>query len=349
MISGCFTLANEAIHLGFWPRHQIVFPSNVRGQLYIPFFNWGLMIACIAMVLYFRESSKMEAAFGLSVTLTMLTTTLLIALWLRARRRPWILVIGITAVFLTVELSFLVANLQKVAEGGWIMLLVGAFLTSIMLVWRSGRLQQKKLITFTALDDKYLERLSTLSHHSEIPAFATNLIYLTSSSDADQVEDKILKSIFSNPIKKADVYWFFHVAISDEPYTLEYNVETLVANDIYHVNLKLGFRVQPRVDLYFRTIAKALTQCGELKLERSAMMEFASNDIGDYKFIVINSYLSFDNHLPFWKALLIKSYYNLKGIGVKEDVNYGLDASNVVIEKYPLVYNSTQNLVLKRI
>ena len=348
LISGCFTLANEAIHLGFWPRHQIIFPSNVRGQLYIPFFNWALMVACIGMVLHFRESGKMEAAFGLSVTLTMLTTTVLIALWLRSKRRNILMIAGVTGMFLTVEISFLIANLQKVAEGGWIMLIVGAFLATIMLVWRSGRLQQKKLITFSPLEGKNLERIAALSHHKEISNYATNLIYLTSSTDSKQIENKILQSIFSNPIKKADVYWFFHVEIADEPYTLQYTVDTLSPNDVYRVNLRMGFRVQPRVDLFFRNIAKELIESGELQLERSAMMEFASADIGDYKFIVIGSYLSFDNELPFWKSLLIKSYYNLKVIGVREDVNYGLDTSNVVFEKYPLVYNSGQMVPLKR-
>ncbi len=348
LISGCFTLANEAIHLGFWPRHKIIFPSNIRGQLYIPFFNWGLMIACIGMVLYFRESGAMEAAFGLSVTLTMLTTTVLIALWLRAKRKPMWMVIGITSLFLAVEISFLVANLQKVAKGGWIMLIVGAFLTTIMLVWRSGRLQQKKLVKFSALKPKYLERLGTLSHHNELPSYATNLIYLTASGSPAQVENKILDSIFNNPIKKADVYWFLHVEIDDEPYTMEYHTETLAKNDVYHVNLRLGFRVAPRVDLFFRTIAGALIESGELELEQNAMMEFAAANMGDYKFVVINSYLSFDNDLPFWKSLLIRSYYNLKGIGIKEDENYGLDASNVVFEKYPLVFTNKQSLELKR-
>jgi len=349
LISGCFTLANEAIHLGFWPRHQIIFPSSVRGQLYIPFFNWSLMLACIGMVLHFRESGKMEAAFGLSVTLTMITTTILIALWLRSRRRRLLPIIAITAVFLTVEVSFLIANLQKLAEGGWIMLIVGAFLTSVMLVWRSGRLHQKQLITFSPLEGKNIERLSTLSHHREIDNYATNLIYLTAAPDGRSVEDKILQSIFSNPIKKADVYWFFHVEISDEPYTLGYTVEALAKDDVYHVNLRIGFRVQPRVDLFFRQIAGELIRSGELHLERSAIMEFAKADIGDYKFVVIASFISFDNDLPFWKSLLIKSYYNLKGMGVREDVNYGLDASNVVFEKYPLVYKAGETLELQRL
>lgn len=349
LISGCFTLANEAIHLGFWPRHRIIFPGTVRGQIYIPFFNWALMVACIGMVLYFRESTRMEAAFGLSVTLTMLTTTVLVALWLRAKRRPIILVVAVTLLFLSVEGSFLIANLQKIKEGGWIMLVIGALITGVMLVWRSGRLQQQSLVTFRQLQPEYLQKLVTLSHHDELPGFATHLIYLTAAKHPGEVEDKTLWSIFSNPVKKADVYWFYHVEITDEPYTLQYRVTTLSENDVYHVTLRLGFRVYPRVDLFFRLIAAELISSGELELERTSIMEFAANHIGGYKFVIINSYLSFDNELPFWKALLIRSYYNLKSIGVSDDVNYGLDTSNVIIEKYPLVFTNRQPLKLERI
>ena len=349
LISGCFTLANEAIHLGFWPRHRIVFPGTIRGQLYIPFFNWALMVACIGMVLYFRESTKMEAAFGLSVTLTMLTTTILIALWLRAKRRPLVLVAAITLVFLSVEFSFLIANLQKIKEGGWIMLVVGAFITGVMLIWRSGNLQQKSMVKFSKLQPDNLKRLVGLSHHEGLNSYTTHLIFLTASKNPDEVEDKTLLSIFSNPIKKADVYWFYHVEITDEPYSLQYQVTTLSQNDVYHVTLRLGFRVYPRVDLFFRLIADDLLKSGELELERTAILNYAANHIGDYKFVIINSYLSFDNELPFWKALLIKFYYNLKGIGVTDDVNYGLDRSNLIIEKYPLVFTNRQPLKLHRI
>ncbi len=349
LISGCFTLANEAINLGFWPRHRVIFPGTVRGQLYIPFFNWALMFACIGMVLYFKESKQMEAAFGLSVTLTMLTTTVLILLWLRTKRLSIIVIVLIAVVFFSVEFSFLIANLQKIKEGGWIMLLVGAFISAVMLIWRSGKLQQTAMVAFKTLAPDYLAQLVDLSHQTNINSYATHLIYLTASKNSAEVEEKTLLSIFSNPIKKADVYWFYHVEITDEPYTLQYQVTTLSINDVYHVNLRLGFRIYPRVDLFFRLIADELIKSKELQLEPTLNMKFALNHIGDYKFIIINSYLSFDNELPFWKTLLIKSYYNLKGIGVTDDVNYGLDRSNFIIEKYPLIFKDRQPLNLERI
>ncbi len=349
LISGCFTLANEAIHLGLWPRHKIVFPSKIKGQLYIPFFNWSLMAACIGVVLYFKESTKMEAAFGLSVTLTMLSTTFLITLYLLSRRQSLAIIVPTTVLFLSVEISFLIANLRKIAEGGWIMLIMGSAIAIIMLIWRRGRNNQKQLILFSEWEPNNLKQLVALSHSEKIDNYTTHLIYLTSSPRPQGVEDKILNSIFTSPLKKADVYWFFHVHIADEPYTTKYEISTLSANDAYYVDFKLGFRVAPRIDLFFRKIAQELIKTGELSLEHCEDLKFERNPIGSYKFIVINSFLSFDNQLPFWKNLFISIYYSLKSVGVREDVNYGLDPSNVVFEKYPLVYNPAENITLQRI
>ncbi len=349
LISGCFTLANEAIHLGLWPRHKIIFPSKIKGQLYIPFFNWSLLVACIGVVLYFKESTKMEAAFGLSVTLTMLSTTFLITLYMLSRRWSLGIIIPTTLMFLTVESSFLIANLKKIAEGGWIMLLMGSAIATIMLIWRRGRITQNKLITYSEWEPENLEKLVELSHTTTIDTYSTHLIYFTFSSQKGKIENKTLNSIFTSPLKRADVYWFFYVNITDDPYTLQYEVHKLSKNDAYHINFQLGFRVEPRLDLFFRKIVKELMETGELKRDDFEEIKFERNPIGGYKFVVVNSYLSFDNQLPFWQNLFINSYYNLKSVGVREDVNFGLDPSNVVFEKYPLVYTSTDKVKLERI
>lgn len=252
LISGCFTLANEAMRLGFWPKHKVYFPSDVKGQIYIPFFNWTLCAACILTTLHFQKSTAMEAAFGLSVTLTMLTTTALMAMYLVARRTPIPLVILITGVFLTVEISFLIANLQKVAEGGWIMLVVGGVLITIMLTWRKGKAEQQKLVRYVDMKKELVETLSNLSHNEGIPRFATNLVYLKASARTGVVEEKVLNSIFQTPTKRADVYWFLNVHVTDEPYTMKYEAHVLKPNDVYDVVLHLGFRVEPKIDLFFR-------------------------------------------------------------------------------------------------
>ena len=349
LISGCFTLVNEAIRLGLWPRNRVIFPGTIKGQMYIPFFNWFLMGACILMVLYFRESKNMEAAFGLSVTLTMLITTFLIALYLKIKRVSFPLIALITCVFLAVECSFLIANLQKLHEGGWIMLVVGAILSVTMITWQQGRTRQEKLIAFAELTPLVQQKLRDLSTNYAIRSYATNLIYLTTANKPGKIERRTLDSIFQSPAKRADVYWFVHVHVTDEPYTLKYEAHTLSTNDIYHVILHIGFRMEPKVDLFFRRIASELMQSGELAYEKAEEKKYDTKDIGDYRFIVTNSFLSYDNTLPYWTNLLIKSYYNLKLLGVREDVNYGLDESNVVFEKYPLVYGKADEFALERI
>lgn len=349
LISGCFTLVNEAIRLGVWPRNRVIFPGTIRGQMYIPFFNWFLMCACILMVLHFRESKNMEAAFGLSVTLTMLITTFLMALYLITRRLNPALVALITAVFLAVECSFLIANLQKLHEGGWIMLVVGAILSLTMLTWQQGRRMQEKLVAFSPITPIVAQKLSDLSTNYAIRSYATNLIYLTSSNKNELIETRALDSIFNSPAKRADIYWFIHVNVADEPYTLHYDVKTISRNDAYFINMHIGFRIEPKVDLFFRRIVQDLIASGELAYEQAEEKKYDRRDMGDYRFIVGSSYLSYDNALSFWKNLLIKSYYNLKLIGVQEGANFGLDESNVVYEKYPLVYQPLDEYVIKRI
>lgn len=337
LISGCFTLINEAIRLDIWPKHIVLFPSNIKGQLYIPAINWFLMIGCIGMVLYFKESTRMEAAFGLSVTLTMLMSTILISIYLKIKRVSKILIFLIVTLFFIIESSFLLANLQKVKDGGWITLLIGFILFTVMFVWSKGKKIKSSLITFVDIN-KHISILKSLSIDENIPKFTTNLVYLTNSKSKSKIEKTIINSILSNGIpKRADVYWFFHVNVTDEPYTVNYNIETFIKNDIYYVELNLGFRINPRVDFYFRQIVKDMIDKNEVDPIMENLQKYQNNKIGDFKFVVMDSFLSYDNAMNFWKNLIMKSYYNLKHLSVKESENFGLEESNLIIEKYPLI------------
>ncbi len=348
LISGCFTLINEAIRLDIWPRHIVQFPSNVRGQLYIPFINWFLLAGCIGMVLYFKESTKMEAAFGLSVTLTMIMSTLLINFYLRAKRVPMIWVILITGLFLCIEFSFLIANIQKIADGGWITLLIGFALFMVMFIWWKGK-KTKAAITPLVSLEKHVPILKRLSTDETIPKFANNLVFLTSSPTLRKVEQNIIDSILhSGTPKRADVYWFVHVNVLNEPYGLNYQVDTLVKDDVYFIEFNLGFREEPRVDYYFRQVATELIQNNEVTSTETSEFQYNQSLIGDFKFVVLDSFLSFDNKMPFWKNFVMKSYYNLKRLSVKEEVNFGLDKSHLLIEKYPLVVVPYQGSILTR-
>jgi len=348
LISGCFTLINEAIRLNIWPRHRVLFPGNVKGQLYIPAINWFLMAGCIAMVLHFRESTKMEAAFGLSVTLTMIMSTVLINFYLRMRRVPLVAVVLITAVFLCIEFSFLVANMQKIAEGGWITLVIGFGLFMVMFIWWKGQATKSSLTEMVCID-QYIPILQKLSEDDSIPKFATNLVFFTSSSSTRKLEKSLMDSIlqYSTP-KRANNYWFVHVNVTDEPYGLSYTVDTVVKNDIYFLAFNLGFREDPRIDLYFRQAVREMIDNKEVDVTRRREYDYQKSAIGDFKLVIRESFLSFDNKMPFWKNFIMKSFYNLKYFSVKEEVNFGLDRSNLIIEKYPLVVVPVVNKKLKR-
>lgn len=336
LISGCFTLINEAIRLDIWPRHRVVFPGDIKGQIYIPFINWLLMAGCIAMVLHFKESTAMEAAFGLSVTLTMIMSTVLINFYLYVKRVPTALVVLITGIFIVIEGAFLTANFQKIVEGGWITLVIGAVLFITMLVWNRGRSIKRSLTKLVPIEPS-VDLLKRLSNDEEIPKYTTNLVYLTSSGSPRKVEQTAIQSILSRSPKRADIYWFVHVNVLDEPYAMRYHVDTIVRNDVYFLEFNLGFRVEPRVDYYFRQVVSELVKDGEVDVSDRREQYYQSSAIGDFRFLLLESFLSYDNDMPFVKRFVMKSYFNLRLLSVKETVNFGLDPSNVTVEMYPLV------------
>ena len=348
LISGCFTLINEAIRLDIWPRHLVIFPGNIKGQLYIPAINWTLMAGCLAMVFYFKESTKMEAAFGLSVTLTMLMSTVLINFYLHTKRVHFILIALVTGIFLTIESGFLIANLQKIKEGGWITLLIGFSLFSIMFIWWRGKGIKKKLTPLVTVS-KLLPKLEQLSRDNNIPKYATNLVYLTSSVTEDKIEQIILNSIFYSGIpKRADAYWFIHLNVLDEPYGLKYRAVTIAKNDVYFITFNLGFRIEPKIDYYFRQVVKEMIESGEIDMHGRSESVYQQTAMGDFRFVVMHGFLSNDNQMPAWENFIMKSYFNLKYLSVREEVNFGLEESNVFIEKYALVVSPASPVKLTR-
>jgi len=306
------------------------------------------MFACIAMVLYFEKSTNMEAAFGLSVTLTMLVTSFLVVMYLLTKRipKPWIILFSL--IFFPLEIMFLIANLSKVHHGGWITLVTGTLLSLIMYIWYKGKEAQRKFTAYIPLQQQ-VRVLQKLSRDKEVLKFATHLVYLSSAENENLVEKKSIASILKAPVKKADIYWFVHINVTDEPYTMEYRLKTLALNDIYHLTFNLGFRVEPRVDLFFKIVLEELIKSRELMIEDTPDLKYTLNKAGDYKFMLGDSYLSYDNDLPEWKNFLLKSYYSLKNIAVKEEENFGLDISNVLVEKYPLMAGTAGQVSLKRL
>ena len=348
LISGSFTLIGEAMRLNFWYRQKINYPTDFKGQLYIPQVNWLLMFGCIGVVLYFQESKYMEAAYGLAVTTTMLMTTLLLVVYLRRRKYPLILIILLTGVFLTIEASFLIANLVKFHEGGWITVLIGLLLVAVMWSWSKGRKLRRSLTRFESTEQFY-KTLKELSNDQTLPQYATHLVYLTESDSSAEVEKETIYSILERVPKRADIYWFLHVKTDDEPFTASYRVETLAKDDVYFMTLTLGFRIDQRINYFFDLAIEDMQKMGEVTLtsRHPALQHY--NIPGDVRFVLLSSFLSHENELSFKQHFVMRAYYFIRRwLSVREDEAYGLDASNVVIENVPVVVREPKKVELTR-
>lgn len=348
LISGSFTLINEAMRLNFWPKVKIKYPTELRGQMYIPAINWLLYAGCVFIVLYFRESSEMEAAYGLTIILGMIMSSRLLSFFMRLRRFPKLFIYSFVVIYLVIELAFLVANLDKFPKGGYITLIIAFFLAMIMAVWYSAKLIRKNY-TELAKVNKYKNVLSELSNDLTIPKYATHLVYMTNASSADEIETKVIYSILQKRPKRADIYWFVHVNVLDEPHKMEYKVQEISQDDVIRVDFNLGFRVAPKINLMFRKVVQDLVKNGEVDITSRYESLNRNNVIGDFKFVIIEKFLSYDNDLPWHERVILDIYFLLKKISLSEGRAFGLDSSSVKIEKFPLVINPHREINLKRV
>lgn len=348
LISGSFTLINEAVRLNFWPKVKIRYPSEMKGQLFIPSVNWMLLAGCIGVVLYFHESAAMEAAYGLAIVLTMLMTTTLLAFYMRLKKYPMALIAVIVVFFLVVEGSFLAANLEKFPHGGYVTLIAAGLLFLTMVTWYYGK---RVASQFTESEEigKYKDTLIRLSNDDTVAKTATNLVYLTNVGAWDRIESKILYSILKRQPKRADIYWFLHIHVVDEPYRMDYKVKIIAPNDIVRVDFYLGFRVEPRMNLLFRKVVENMVQRGEVDIRSKYASLHDSNFVGDFRFVLIDKYLSGDNDLSLLPRLALQGYFQLRRVSLSPAKAYGLETSSVYIEKYPLIVKPVEGLELRRI
>jgi KUP system potassium uptake protein len=347
LISGSFTLISEAISLNFWPRVTVKYPTTIRGQIYIPSINWILCIGCILVVLYFRTSESMTAAYGFSITIAMLMTTILMYFFLRYRKHyPLWLVIGILLIFLTVESSFFIANAVKILKR--LMFLVFEFgLIFTMYIWYNARKINNRFIKFVDLKE-YIPLLMDLSSDESISKYSTHLIYLTKANHSYDVEEKIIYSIFGHKPKRADCYWMVHIDWTDEPYTMEYSVEELRDDKVIRIEFRLGFRVQPRISLFFRKVVEEMVANKELDISSAYPSLHKHNLPADFKFIILEKFLSYDNEFTLRDGFILHSYFGIKKFALADDKAFGLDTSETHIEKIPLVVTPTSKVYLKR-
>lgn len=348
MITGAFTLVNEAMRLNLWPKVRVIHPTDEKGQLFVPAINWILFLGCVGVVLYFKESKNMEAAYGLAINITMIVTTILISTYAYIRRGSYTIMIGIGLTFLGIEILYLIANLSKFVHGGYVAILSAITFFTVMFMWYSGRKIKNRFLEFGEMND-LLPKLIELSEDQSIPKYASHVVFLTSANYPSQIESKFFYSIFSNRPKRADTYWFVHVDVVDEPYTSEYEVDVLVPNLVYRIDFRLGFRVEPRVNLLLKKVIEDMVVRGDVDITSRYESLNKYHLPGDFRFVVLEKFLSNENELPFVEKVVMDIYFLLKNISLSEGREFGLDSSKVTVEKIPLVLAPARNLKLKRI
>ena len=348
LISGSYTLINEAINLNFWPRVIVRQPSESKGQIFIPSLNGILWFGCVLMILYFQSSAHMEAAYGLAITVTMMITTYLLSFFV-IYKLHWnrLLAYSLISLFVIIEMSFFIANIKKFPEGGFITMIVsGVFFVVMYSIYR-GRKITNRMTHFAQLG-QYTDMIRELSDDDNIPKFSTHLIYLTKANFRDEIEEKIINSIFSKKPKRADVYWFVHINRTEKPYTLSYDVSELIDDKIIKITLDIGFRVQPRTELFFKKIVQDLVANKELNLHIRPDGSTKYNPEPDFKFVVLEKFMSHENEFSFQQSALVNFYFFLKKLGINDEKAFGLDKSDVIVEYYPLIYQSIGALNLVR-
>jgi len=348
LISGSFTLISEAVSMKFWPRINIRYPTDLRGQIYIPSINWILCFGCIAVELYFRTSERMTAAYGFSITVAMLMTTILVFYFMRyVKKWPLGVIIPVMLIFLTVETSFFIANAVKIVKRLFFLVFEVGLISTMYIWYNAGKI--------TARFTKYLSLLDqvplflSLSQNTSVPKYASHLIYLTQADEPECVEDKIIYSIFSRIPKKADIYWFIHIDRTDEPYTMEYKIIHLLDDRIIRVEFHLGFRIQTRLNVLFRKVVEEMVSIGELDVTSKFPTLKNLNLPADFRFIFISNFLSVENDLYTVEGFILNSYFTIQRFAQTEVSEHGLDTSDTRVEKLPLVIRAAPEVPLKRI
>jgi KUP system potassium uptake protein len=348
LISGSFTLINEAMRLNFWPKVKINYPTDVKGQLYIPSINWLLFIGCVGIILYFKESKNMEHAYGLSIILGMMMTTTLLNFYLIMKRVKWYFIAPIIALYATIEISFFAANITKFKDGGYVTLAIAVFLISIMSTWFLAKKISKSYTKIVKIDD-YKKVLAELSIDLSIPKYATHLVYMTNSNRSDEIEEKVMYSILQKRPKRADLYWFIHVNVLSEPYNKEYRVTEIVKDDIYRIDFYLGFREPTKINLMFKEVIKEMVQRGEVDITSRYESLHKNHIIGDFKFVLSEKFLSNDSDITFFEKIVMNTYFIMKKLSLSEEKGFGLDSSSVKVEQFPMVLHAPENIEMCRI
>lgn len=347
LLSGSFTIFSEAINLDFWPRLRIKFPSEHKGQLYIPIINLFLFSGCILTVLIFRNSSNMEAAYGLAITITMLCTTLLLALWMKTKNINRWIIAAFLMVFITIESIFLISNAFKFAHGGWYTILLGGIVCAVMLIWRRAIRIRRSFVEYLQIKDQ-LEIISDIKDDTTIPRYASNLVYVSKSDKPDEVESKLMYSIINKSPKRADHYWIIRIHHENNPDTLDYKCNVLIPETLYSIDMYIGYRINPRVSVFLRQIIEDLTDEGKINLTSRHPSLEKRGIAGDFRFIIIHRVFDPASYCSSADRTIMNLYKKLRYLGISDSTAFGLDTSIVSVETVPLIINRGQARRIRR-
>jgi KUP system potassium uptake protein len=348
MITGSFTLISEAVRLNLWPKVRINYPSNQKGQIYVPSINWLLCMGCVAILLIFKKSGAMEGAYGLAINLTFLSTTILVAAYMKRKKVPLYVILIFMAIYGVIEMTFLVGNLAKFFHGGWMTVLIGSALFTVMWSWYVARKIKNRFVKYVEIED-YYQIISELSVDESVPKYSSQLVYLTSANFKTEIESKIIYSIIQKEPKRADIYWLVHVDVVDEPYTREYKVEFLIPGKLIRIDFKLGFRVEQSVNLLYRKVIEDLVKNGEVDITSQYTSLNKHKIAGDFRFVLLEKHLSKFSKLSFYERSVMDYYFILKRFSLSEERSFGLDSSYVDVEKVPLIFVTPDDIELTRL
>ena len=336
LLSGSFTLVSEAIKLKLLPRMQIIYPGASIGQMYIPALNTLLWIACSGVVLFFQTSTRMEAAYGLAITVTMLMTTILLYFYLHQNKKTRFLAPFITLFFAAIEGIFFISSATKFFHGGYVAILLASVIIGVMLIWEWGNRIQENAAEEVALST-YIPQLKQLREDDSLPLSQTNVVFMVPKLQDDQIGQQFIYSILDKRPKRAKVYWFVNVEVTDEPYTKKYEVSMADTDFIVKLKLYLGFRVPQEVNLYIRQIIQELMKDGRLPLQPQRYSLTPGRNVGDFQFVMIEEELSNATALSKWQKQVMQTKLFIKRHTISPERWFGLEYSDVVHETVPLV------------
>ncbi len=347
LISGTFSLINEAMKLKLWPASRVRYPSESMGQMYIPAMNWILMVGSILVVWIFQESSSMEGAYGLAITVNMLMTTSLLVFYFSTVKASTYRAITLATVFFTLEGLFLASNLHKFEHGGWFTFLIAFLFFALMFILLKARRLRQRHTEFVDLRH-YESMLKDLHEDTTIPKEATNLVFLSVADSRRYIDSNIIYSIFKKRPKRADVYWFVHVETVDSPFTSKYKVDTIIPKQAFFISIRLGFKTPHRVNTLFNNIIHEMADNGEIDLTSPYPALHKYSMMADFKFISLHSWASADSEVSTFEQFIITGYRIIKTFSLSTEEMYGLEAANIEIEKIPIHVGPVARIKIKR-